>query len=71
MYYTLTIIDGEQHLVDHPTREAAETFAHEVAAEGHECRVLQTLSVMAGMYVSPETVFEPVTFWGSGVGVAQ
>lgn len=47
MFYTLTFDDAGRILEDHETLAEAEAFAGDVAGEGYDCAVLQTLSVVA------------------------
>jgi len=43
MYYTMTIIDGQNEFTDHATLVEAENFARDISAEGNDCTVLMVL----------------------------
>ena len=43
MYYTMTIIDGQNEFTDHATLVEAENFARDISAEGNDCAVFLKL----------------------------
>lgn len=46
MYYTLTMIDGRDEFIKHPTLCEAQSFAKSAAQEGYACKILGVLSVV-------------------------